>query len=55
MKKAAQIISDWSLRFPDNKTSSERMPWGTYGAILRRVGENYKSGFGVEYKWLDQL
>jgi hypothetical protein len=55
--RAKTITNRWQLRFPDDETSTARMPWNTYQAVVKRNGGPYATAKypNIEYDWITKL
>ncbi|RBQ72517.1 hypothetical protein FVER14953_01798 [Fusarium verticillioides] len=54
--EASRIATNWSLQDPNNEMSGF-MFWNTYGAIMRRGGDDYTSSgqTPMTYSWMDDM
>lgn len=54
--EASRIATNWSLKEPNNEMSGF-MFWNTYGAIMRRGGDDYtsKGETPMTYSWMDDM
>ncbi|SCN76311.1 uncharacterized protein FFB20_05234 [Fusarium fujikuroi] len=54
--EASRIATNWSLKEPNNEMSGF-MFWNTYGAIMKRGGDDYtsKGGTPMTYSWMDDM